>query len=120
MDEIFNAVDIDHDGHINLNEWLTTLWPDDSTLESRLVENVRRAVKEAGYSRDKLVEFFHQSDTNHNQEIDVAELKEAFQNVFDLRLSPQSLKAIFAIVDRDHDGQINLQEWMDAFFPSDS
>lgn len=81
---------------------------------------MRGAVKDAGLSREKLKEVFQKSDTDHNQLIDVAELKEAFLTNFNLNLSPQSLKAIFAIVDQDHDGHINLQEWLDAFFPTDA
>jgi solute carrier family 25 phosphate transporter 23/24/25/41 len=90
VNDFLNSVDIDHDGEISIEEF------------KNFIELRRKDLKR----------LFDSLDTNSNGYIEIQEFKESLERL-NLKSDEEFIKKLMKSADKNHDGSISFDEWMD-------
>jgi len=103
IDSIFALGDIDDDGQLDLEEFIGVMYPCAATVAGRM---------RAKYTDINLVKkAFASIDTNRDGKVSKEEMAE--NNIF----NNQEIDAIFLLGDSNHDGEIDLEEFVGVLYP---
>lgn len=112
--EIFDSIDVDHNGLISVNEFHLIL----TKLNKTFARN---------YNEDDLKLFFSKLDVNRDGQLNLREFREAFNGIINRSqlqvfqedtagmFASDLLGNIFAYIDINHDGYISYQEAINMF-----
>lgn len=135
IEELFNALDVEQKGYLDLKDLRAGLKKIDHPLKNagELVNDVLRNIDTNNDGRISYLEFhtfvkhteeelrtmFRVIDHNEDGKLDRNELKKAFHQA-GLTVSNRKLDQFFEQVDTNHDGHVSFQEWRDflLFLPS--
>lgn len=98
--ELMNAADVNHDGKLSYDEF--------SRLFSECYSN-------SSTSREQVEQFFNSLDKDKSGTLDASELREALIGGPE-PLTEEEINTIIQDFDKNHDGKINLQEFLDGIF----
>lgn len=98
--ELMNAADVNHDSKLSYDEF--------SRLYSECFNN-------SSTNRDQVVQFFNSLDKDKNGTLNANELREALIGGPE-PLSEEEINTIIQDFDKNNDGKINLQEFLDGIF----
>ena len=105
IDAIFAIGDINNDGEIDLDEFVSVICPKASTLVSRISKSFR--------SLEDIKSSFKKLDANNDGMICKSEMRGSGMN-------EQEVNAIFELGDTNNDGEIDLGEFVSVMCPSAS
>ncbi len=94
-EEIFKSIDADHDGKISISEFTMAF--------------VNRKVSS---QQERMWKIFNDMDTNKDGQIDAKELQAAIGQ----EASSQDLQSLLRSVDKDGDGRVSYEEFLDAWY----
>jgi len=103
IEAIFAIGDINNDGEIDLNEFLSVMCPSASTVVGRLSKNYK--------TLEEIKMGFKKLDKDNDGQISKAEMAQS-------GLNDQEVNAIFALGDSNNDGQIDIDEFIAVMCPS--
>ena len=105
IDAIFAIGDINNDGEIDIDEFVSVICPKASTLVARISKSFR--------SLEDVKAAFKSLDKNNDGMISKSEMRGSGMN-------EQEVNAIFELGDTNNDGEIDLQEFISVMCPSAS
>jgi len=108
---IFDLADNDGDGSIDIGEFVQLMFPSAGQLISNLKQNFA--------SEADVRAAFASWDTNKDGQISFSELKSAVQRSGQ-KLTDEDINAIFVVGDKDQNGEIDLDEFLQMMMPSTS
>ena len=106
VDAIFSLGDVDGDGEITLEEFITLMSPS----ASQVVQKISKSFK----NLNDVKEAFKRIDTNNDGLLSKDEMRTSPGNKFD----SEEIEAIFLLGDVNGDGEIDMGEFIGIMFPS--
>ena len=110
---IFDAIDINNDGELSINEFAMFLEGAQVTRQQRSQELDQGIIEEM---KQQIVSLFHQFDDNGDGYVTCDEIQKAMIGLGQ-RISLEDAKLMISTIDNDGDGRLNMNEFIDLMLP---